>query len=101
MSYPKLKLMGFLLRRGLLNIMEDIKTYILSTGLKPRHSGGTYFFNIDSGVDISVMFNFAVFANPKAMMEFQLDLFLSRSRFFLTFFFFVTYQEIVVEKNSS
>ena len=27
--------------------MENIKTYILSTGLKSRHSGGTYFFNID------------------------------------------------------
>jgi len=40
-SYPSLiKAMGFPLHGGLLNIMEDIKTYVLSTGLKSRSSYG-------------------------------------------------------------
>jgi len=40
-SYPKLKLKGFLLRRGSLDILKDIKSYILSTGLRSRSSYGT------------------------------------------------------------
>jgi hypothetical protein len=83
-SYPKLKLLGFLLRRGLLDILKDIKTYALSTGLRSRHSGGTYFFNIDSGVDIPVMFGFAVFASPKTVMEFQFGIYSATDIAFFT-----------------
>jgi hypothetical protein len=33
-NYPKLKLLGFLFHGGLLDILEDIKTYALFTGLR-------------------------------------------------------------------
>ena len=63
-SYPKLKLSGFLFHRKQPDGLKGIRAYTFSAALNPVGSDGTEFFRIDSGVDIPVMCCPAVSAGP-------------------------------------